>query len=540
MASNLSEHEKDSSFPSSNEISEEADKVSTYSSESQNKLPLYYELPDGERVYYQTGPTAEAPIGEDAERDFSASIFDDINLAPLQHGFTLTPSTEEDYVAIANSYRKAAEKAKDFPMEPGVYLMKDGQGRVIYIGKAKRLRNRVNSYFRREAIDDQRVGPLVREIRDIDYLPAESEIDALLMEARLIKDVQPKYNRSLKDDKSFPYLQITTREDFPRVEATRAPKSSSVRLYGPFLSSGHLRSAIVVLQKIFKFRTCSMKIDAADQERQWNRPCVLASIGQCSAPCCDRISQDAYRRNIRRLQEFLGGDRQRLLKEIKDDMLEASDARRYELAAEYRDQLTALESLKERGNIEDNVQPEVFQIDPRRGVIGLQKVFKLPKPPRVIEGIDIAHLGGQDTVASLVYFVDGRPFKNGYRRYKIKSVHGVDDFASIAEVVSRRFAFSDPNNPPPDILLIDGGKGQLYAALKALESAACRPELTISLAKREEEIYIPDQDEPLKLSRRSFALRLLQSVRDEAHRFAQHYHHMLRRKSTFGNNREQN
>lgn len=540
MASNLSEHEKDSSFPSSNEISEEADKASTYSSESQNELPLYYELPDGERVYYQTGRMAEAPIGEDAERDFSASIFDDINLAPLQHGFTLTPSTEEDYAAIANSYRKAAEKAKEFPMEPGVYLMKDGQGRVIYIGKAKRLRNRVNSYFRREAIDDQRVGPLVREIRDIDYLPAESEIDALLMEARLIKDVQPKYNRSLKDDKSFPYLQITTREDFPRVEATRAPKSSSVRLYGPFLSSGHLRSAIVVLQKIFKFRTCSMNIDAADQERQWNRPCVLASIGQCSAPCCDRISQDAYRRNIRRLQEFLGGDRQRLLKEIKDDMLEASDARRYELAAEYRDQLTALESLKERGNIEDNVQPEVFQIDPRRGVIGLQKVFKLPKPPRVIEGIDIAHLGGQDTVASLVCFVDGRPFKNGYRRYKIKSVHGVDDFASIAEVVSRRFAFSDPNNPPPDILLIDGGKGQLHAALKALESAACRPELTMSLAKREEEIYIPDQDEPLKLSRRSFALRLLQSVRDEAHRFAQHYHHMLRRKSTFGNNLEQN
>lgn len=540
MASNLSEHEKDSSFPSSNEISEEADKASTYSSESQNELPLYYELPDGERVYYQTGRMAEAPIGEDAERDFSASIFDDINLAPLQHGFTLTPSTEEDYAAIANSYRKAAEKAKEFPMEPGVYLMKDGQGRVIYIGKAKRLRNRVNSYFRREAIDDQRVGPLVREIRDIDYLPAESEIDALLMEARLIKDVQPKYNRSLKDDKSFPYLQITTREDFPRVEATRAPKSSSVRLYGPFLSSGHLRSAIVVLQKIFKFRTCSMNIDAADQERQWNRPCVLASIGQCSAPCCDRISQDAYRRNIRRLQEFLGGDRQRLLKEIKDDMLEASDARRYELAAEYRDQLSALESLKERGNIEDNVQPEVFQIDPRRGVIGLQKVFKLPKPPRVIEGIDIAHLGGQDTVASLVCFVDGRPFKNGYRRYKIKSVHGVDDFASIAEVVSRRFAFSDPNNPPPDILLIDGGKGQLHAALKALESAACRPELTMSLAKREEEIYIPDQDEPLKLSRRSFALRLLQSVRDEAHRFAQHYHHMLRRKSTFGNNLEQN
>ena len=496
---------------------------------------MYYERPDGERVFYRS---AEPPLGDDADRDFSSSIFDDLNLAPPKVDSS-SPSnfellSDEDYEKIRFGYRKAAEKVRDFPMEPGVYLMKDAQGRVLYIGKAKRLRARASSYFRRDAAEDSRVGPLVREIRDIDFILAESEIDALLMEARLIKDVQPKYNRDLKDDKSFPYLQITSRESFPRVEATRAPKSSSVRLYGPFLNGGHLRSAIIVLQKIFKFRTCSMKIDPDDKERRWTRPCVLASIGQCSAPCCDRISQEDYRRNIRRLQEFLGGDRKRLLPEIKDDMLEASKARKYELAAEYRDQLVALESLKERGNIEENVQPEVFQIDPRRGVLGLQKIFKLSKPPRVIEGVDIAHLGGEDTVASLVHFVDGRPFKNGYRRYKIKTVEGIDDFASIGEVVYRRFARVDPNNPPPDILLIDGGKGQLNSALEALEKAACRPGLIISLAKRDEEVYVPDREEPLKLSRRSFALRLLQSVRDESHRFAQHYHHMLRRKSTFG------
>ena len=215
-------------------------------------------------------------------------------------------------------------------------------------------------------------------------------------------------------------------------------------------------------------------------------------------------------------------------------MLSASQEKRYELAAQLRDQLLALESLKKHGNIEQDLQPEVFQIDPRKGVVGLQKIFKLAAPPRVIEGIDIAHLGGEDTVASLVHFVDGRPFKDGYRRYKIKTVAGIDDFASIAEAVSRRFAFDDPNNPPPDILLIDGGKGQLHAALAALEYGACRPGLTISLAKKNEEIYTPDSDEPLRLSRRSYALRLLQSVRDESHRFAQHYHHMLRRKSTFG------
>ena len=504
--------------------------------------PLYYERPDGERVFYRPQATqpfdVDFPLDADAERDFTASIFDDENLADVPENektpSNFGPLSESDYETIIRGYRKAAEKAREFPTEPGVDMMKDARDRVIYIGKAKRLRNRVASYFRRDAIDDQRVGPLVREIRDVDFLVCESEIDALLTEARLIKDVQPKYNRSLKDDKSFPYLQITVRDEFPRVEATRTPKSSNVRLYGPFLSSAHLRSAIVVLQKIFKFRTCTLAISSEDRERRWTRPCVLASIGQCSAPCADRVSKEDYRRNIRRLQDFLGGDRQKLLQDIKNDMLDASKERRYELAAERRDQLKALESLKERGSIDENVQPEVFQIDPRRGVLGLQKVFKLPKPPRVIEGVDIAHLGGRDTVASLVHFVDGRPFKNGYRRYKIRTVDGIDDFASIAEAVSRRFAVVDPNNPPPDVLLIDGGKGQLHAALAALERAACRPGLVISLAKRDEEIYVPDQDEPLKLSRRSFALRLLQSVRDESHRFAQHYHHMLRRKSTFG------
>lgn len=504
--------------------------------------PLYYERPDGERVFYRSQTAqpfdVDFPLDADADRDFTASIFDDENLADVSENektpSNFGPLSESDYETIIRGYRKAAEKAREFPTEPGVYMMKDARDRVIYIGKAKRLRNRVASYFRRDAIDDQRVGPLVREIRDIDFLVCESEIDALLTEARLIKDVQPKYNRSLKDDKSFPYLQITVRDEFPRVEATRTPKSGSVRLYGPFLSSAHLRSAIVVLQKIFKFRTCTLAISSEDRERRWTRPCVLASIGQCSAPCADRVSKEDYRRNIRRLQDFLGGDRQKLLQDLKNDMLDASKERRYELAAERRDQLKALESLKERGSIDENVQPEVFQIDPRRGVLGLQKIFKLPKPPRVIEGVDIAHLGGRDTVASLVHFVDGRPFKNGYRRYKIRTVDGIDDFASIAEAVSRRFAVVDPNNPPPDVLLIDGGKGQLHAALAALERAACRPGLVISLAKRDEEIYVPDQDEPLKLSRRSFALRLLQSVRDESHRFAQHYHHMLRRKSTFG------
>jgi excinuclease ABC subunit C len=521
--------------PSANCSDNVKTKDSSDSSASYN-VPAHYERPDGEKVYFYPSESAS----QDDDTDFGVSIFEDVNLAPPKHPSDAPSNfitlTEEDYETIQRGYRVAAEKVHSFPTSPGVYLMKDDQGRVIYIGKAKRLRNRASSYFRRDAIDDQRVGPLVREIRDIDFLLAESEVDALLMEARLIKDLQPKYNRELKDDKSFPYIQITVRDDFPRVESTRQPKSVGTRLYGPFLNGSQLRSAIVALQKIFKFRTCTQSIKKDDKERRWNRPCILASINQCSAPCCDRISHENYRRNIRRLQEFLGGNRKRLLQEIKADMIDASKSRRYELAAEYRDQLQALESLKKHGKLDEDVQPEVFQIDPRSGVLGLQKIFKLPKPPRIIEGVDIAHLGGRDTVASLVHFADGRPFKDRYRRYKIRTVEGIDDFASIAEVVSRRFAHCDPINPPPDILLVDGGKGQLHAALDALKTASCRPGLVISLAEREEEVYVPDRDEPLRLSRRSRALRLLQSVRDESHRFAQHYHHILRRKTTFGNN----
>jgi excinuclease ABC subunit C len=191
-----------------------------------------------------------------------------------------------------------------------------------------------------------------------------------------------------------------------------------------------------------------------------------------------------------------------------------------------------LERLDERGELDTHVQPEVFYIDPKKGLAGLQKVLKLPKTPRVIEGVDIAHLGGNETVASLVQFIDGLPFKPGYRRYKIRDVKGVDDFRSIHEVVSRRFRrLSDRQESFPDLLLIDGGKGQLSAAVAAFRDQGITPPAILSIAKRDEELFLPGETEPLKLSRHAFALRLLQYVRDEAHRFAQHYHHILRGKS---------
>ncbi len=429
----------------------------------------------------------------------------------------------------------AAERVRSFPHAPGVYLMKDGAGRVIYVGKAKDLRNRAGSYFLKAAAEDPRTARLVREIRDIDFLEAESEVDALLVEARLIKDIQPRFNKEQKDGKSFPYLEITTREEFPRVGITRTPKERGTKLYGPFANVSGLRGALQVLQKIFRFRTCSLDIQEGDERWRWFRPCLLASIRQCTAPCNLRITKEEYRKDIRRLQRVLEGSKRALLEELHAEMSAAAGARRYEEAGRLRDEIRLLETLDQRGELDTHVQPEVFHVDPKRGLAGLRKVLRLPETPRTLEGIDIAHLQGTETVASLVQFLDGLPFKPGYKRFRIRLVEGVDDFASIREVVARRFKrLHDEEGVFPDILLIDGGLGQLHAALGVFSSLEIRPPTVLSLAKREEEVFVAGSDEPIRLSRHSFALRLLQYVRDEAHRFAQHYHHILRRKSTLG------
>ncbi len=426
------------------------------------------------------------------------------------------------------------EKVKTFPSSPGVYLMKDSRGRVIYIGKAVNLRNRAGSYFTKQAAEELRTANLVVEIADLDYIVTDSEVDALLLEARLIKDVQPRFNQELKDDKTFPYLEIFVREEFPRVEFTRKPRSRGTRLYGPFTNAKRLRGAIVVLQQIFQFRNCTLDIKEADDRWRWYRPCLLASIHQCTAPCNQRISREDYRRDIRRLRMFLDGKKEKLFEELRSEMQTASKELKFEKAARLRDQIKSLESLKLCGDLREHAQPEVFQVDPKRGLLGLKKVFELSSLPRRIEGMDIAHLQGGETVASCVQFIDGLPFKHGYKRFKIRTVDGVDDFASMREVVSRHFRrLQQESEPFPDLLLIDGGKGQLGAAVAALDSIAVKAPFLCSLAKREEEIFLPGQSEPKVLSKHSYALRLLQYVRDESHRFAQHYHHLLRKKSTF-------
>lgn len=471
---------------------------------------------------------------EEDELDLEVTLIE-----PDEHLAEASPEIQQRLDALLSGnlgFRHAAGKVREFPQSPGVYLMKDTTGVVIYVGKAKNLRSRAGSYFLAAAAQEIRTADWVHEIADIDFMLCRSEVDALLTESRLIKDIQPRHNRDLKDDKTFPYLMITTHEDFPRVEVTRTPKAKGAKLYGPFTSAGQLRGALQVMQRVFQFRTCSLDIEESDPRWKWFRPCLLASIKQCTAPCNKRISKVDYRRDIRRLQTFLEGGSDRLLKQMREEMREASTKLDFEKAAKLRDEIQLLENLSDRGEIDIHAQPEVFYIDPKKGMRALKKVLGMDKEPRVIEGVDIAHLGGSNTVASLVQFLDGLPFKPGYRRYRIQEVKGIDDFRSIHEVISRRFRkLSDEQHAFPDLLMIDGGKGQLNAALAAFRDQDIEPPVVVSLAKKGEEIYRPGESEPIRLGRESFALRLLQYVRDEAHRFAQHYHHLLRQKSTFDN-----
>jgi excinuclease ABC subunit C len=432
------------------------------------------------------------------------------------------------------------QKVSQLPTTPGVYLFKDSAGRVLYVGKAKSLRGRVASYFQPAAELLATRGPeiqrMIRDlVADLDVLECESEVDALLRESRLIKDVQPPFNARQKDDKSFPYLQITADEDFPRVSITRQPKPAGAKLYGPFVSAADLRAAMPLMQRVFKFRTCNLDFTDDPAARRHYRPCILYNIKQCTAPCAAKVSKADYAEQIRHFRQFLDSKGSQIRKELTERMQAAAGTLEFERAAVLRDELRALDGLQRRGLVHDHLQPEVFHIDPAEGLARLAEILELPGAPRTIEGVDIAHLAGGELCGALVCFIDGKAFKNGYRRYKIRTVEGNDDFASVREVVWRRYKYAGMDQELfPDVILIDGGKGQLSAAWSAFDDLAFRPPMLLSLAKKQEELFIHGRPGPLRLPRNDPALRLLQSVRDEAHRFVQHYHHILRRKATFG------
>ncbi len=382
---------------------------------------------------------------------------------------------------------------------------------------------------------------MLDEVVDFDTIECEGEWEALLAEARLIKDIPPPYNVLLTDDKTFPYLAITTRDDFPGVYITRAPNEAPFRggrVLGPFTKPSALRASVQLLQRVFKFRTCELEIREDDPKRRFFRPCLLHAIGQCTAPCAARISKEAYRQDIEAFVRFLESKRSVMLRQMQEEMEAAARDLKFERAAALRDQIRALQRLDDRGKRSDQWQPETeslaLYVDPSKGLEQLRKVLSMDRPVRCLEAIDIAHLQGGETVGSKVCFVDGRALKNEYRRYRIKTAQN-DDYTSIREVVSRRYREAGAGNELyPDVILIDGGLGQLHAAREAFAGLDVQPPMVIALAKKEELIYIQAQSEPIHLPRNNPALKLCQAIRDEAHRFAQHYHHILRRKKVVG------
>ncbi len=442
------------------------------------------------------------------------------------------------------------ELARKLPKRPGVYLMKDHKGVVLYVGKALNLPDRVASYFVPSAdlgISTKQKHLLLDHVHTFDHIVCEGEWEALLAENRLIKDIHPRFNVRLMDDKTFPYLVVTQREDFPRIFVTRNPTGAGddsggaaevkgAKVFGPFTNAGALREAVQILQRVFKFRTCHLDIIDGDEKNKFFRPCLLHAINQCTAPCAAKITTEAYKADCDRFVKFLDTKRSEMLRDMTAEMTEAAAALEFEKAAAIRDQIKAIQKLDERADRSDGWQPEseLSYGDPKKSLESLQRTLGLVEPIRCVEGIDIAHLQGGETVGSKVCFVDGRPFKSEYRRFKIKGSGGGvtnDDYNSIREVVSRRYREAGAGHELyPEVILIDGGLGQLHAGLEAFAQLNIKPPMVISLAKKEELVYVQARSDPIRLGRENLGLRLLQAVRDEAHRFAQHYHHVLRRK----------
>ena len=534
------------------------------------------------------------------------------------------------------------------PAEPGIYIMKNRDGQVIYIGKAKSLRSRVRSYFQASAHDGRRqFKALVRNIADLDYIVTATEQEALILEATQIKTHKPRYNIHLKDDKKYPYIRITD-EAFPRIFATRDVIRDGSRYLGPFSNVRAMYTTLDMMQKIFPVRSCAYKLPSDKV-----KVCLDYHIRRCEGPCEGLVDASRYRDSINAAMRFLQGKNSDILKDLQQRMQEAAENLKYEEAAKCRDQVQALESMRARQKVvlDEEIDRDVIglarnddeaccsvleiregrllgkkhhflsdviksadadiisaflrqfylqtdfipnqihlpmeltdtaeistwlsqKIDakvefavPQRGdkartldmatknaehmlkerqlkrelqkgripqsVSALQRDLRLADPPHNIQGVDISNFQGSDSVGSLVCFVDGQPRRSQYRQFKIRDIEGPDDFASIHQVVQRHFrGLLERKEELPNLLMIDGGKGQLSSAVQALCELGIADQPVVGLAKRLEEIFLPGQSEPILLPRTSASLRLLQMLRDEAHRFALQKHRKLRDKRT--------
>lgn len=535
-------------------------------------------------------------------------------------------------------------KLEQIPSRPGVYLLKGADGRILYIGKAKVLKNRLRSYL----IEDQahpRLRALVRRVTEVDTVVTDTEVEALILEANLIRLHRPRYNVNLKDDKRYPFIKVTLAEPFPRLLVVRRRKEDGSRYFGPYTNAGAMRATIRTLRKIFPIRACSHTLPG-------RRPvslCLDYHIKRCLGPCEEKISRRDYRQMVAGVCLFLSGEKTRLDQLLRKEMEVAAKRENFELAAQLRDQLFALQVVMRKQKVasSDGADRDVLAfahqgsracgvilqvregaiisrqhfhailpslIDPTetlstlirrhygdatlipremllshrpddlvllrqwlsdqrggpvhlavpqrgdkvklvrmalvnahhllrqdmadregkkaavpRSLTALQQELNLEVVPRRLEAFDISNIGGQDAVGSLVVFRDGRAVKKEYRRFKIRSVRGQDDVAMMAEVVARRYRrLLAEHRKLPDLIMVDGGRGQISAACGALRTLGLQQPPVIGLAKRLDEVFLPDRSQPAMISKSSPALRLLQRIRDEAHRFAIEYHRRLR------------
>jgi len=400
------------------------------------------------------------------------------------------------------------EKILCAPDSPGIYLMRDNRGKVLYVGKANSLRKRLSSYFTR-ALDSKTVA-LMRKVIDVEFRLAPNEAMALLLEANLIHKFRPRYNISLRDDKSFPFVKISS-EEFPSLYITRKQEDPTARYLGPYTNAKLLKNALKIIRRSFAYRSC---------RRLPRQSCVYDRINLCPAPCVGKISRKEYSRVLENIVLILEGKADLLIQALTKIMQDKSKVRDFEAAARVRDQITILAELA-GGASGVNRKSELEDLKNRLG---------LKKLPERIEGFDISNIAGNHAVGSMVSFYRGNPDKNNYRRFRIKSFQGIDDYKMLAEVVRRRYSrLIKEKSDLPDLLLIDGGKGHLLAASRQLKELCLNLPL-VSIAKKEERIYSSEKERPLSFLEDCPALNLIRRVRDEAHRFAVGYHLLLRRK----------
>ena len=417
----------------------------------------------------------------------------------------------------------------DIPHKPGVYVYRDRFGQVIYVGKALDLRRRMSSYFQpgRVARADAKLRSLINSIYDWSFQTVRNEDEALILESRLIKDYAPYYNILMRDDKRYPLLKVDLSEKFPTIKLARVKKDDQARYFGPFPQSGALRHTLEFLLAHFGLRACK----DSEPDPETRKRCLKRIVKDCCAPCIGAVTPEEYRERVEKALAVLDGDVKGVADAARNKMADYAAQERYEDAARYRDIVTNLESVfAHRSRTFE--RPELPQLPKGTAAVReLQESLRLAKYPQTMICFDNSNLLGTLAVSSMVVFRDGKADRSSYRRFRVRTVEGPDDFATMREVLTRHFGrLLEEKAPLPDLVVIDGGKGQLSAAVAALVALRCPPLPVIGLAKREEEIYVPGRETPVILDRHGGALRLLQAIRDESHRFAISYHRALRLK----------